>query len=131
MHTVNHNKNSIEVSDVSFVRGDEVILHDVNFAIHRGDYLGIVGGNGAGKTTLLKIILGLLRPSSGTVKLFGTDINEFKEWHKIGYVPQKVTNFDPNFPATVFEVVLMGRYGLRGLFHAITEDDHTNARKAL
>jgi zinc transport system ATP-binding protein len=131
MHTVNHNKNIIEVRDISFSRGNDVVLHDISFAIHRGDYLGIVGGNGAGKTTLLKIILGLLKPDAGEVRLFGTDINDFKEWHRIGYVPQQVTNFDPNFPATVFEVVLMGRYGRRGMFNAITDEDRTKAQQAL
>lgn len=131
MHQVDHSENIISVDHVSFAYGDRVILDDINLSIHRGDYLGIVGENGSGKTTLIKIILDLQRPTSGTVKLFGKDIAGFKEWHRIGYVPQKVTSIDANFPATVEEVALMGRFARRGLFHNITDDDKEKVREAL
>ncbi|MDB5224598.1 MAG: zinc transporter ATP-binding protein [Candidatus Adlerbacteria bacterium] len=126
-----HEENVIEVHDVSFSYDASEVLQNINLTIHRGDYLGLVGGNGSGKTTLIKIILGLLKPSSGTVRLLGTNIGSFKDWSKIGYVPQKATSFDSNFPATVQEVVLMGRYGRRGLFHRITQQDREKAQQAL
>ncbi len=131
MQTVNHSKNIVETNGVSFSYGGNEVLKDITLNIHKGDYLGIVGGNGAGKTTLLKIMLGLLAPTTGSVKLFGQDIREFKEWYRIGYVPQKATSFDVGFPATVQEVVAMGRFGRRGLFHRITEDDRKKTRQAL
>lgn len=131
MHTVNHNENIIEIKDLSFAYDTTDVLKDITLSIHRGDYLAIVGGNGAGKTTLLKIILGLLPIKKGAVTLFGKDITDFKEWSKIGYVPQKANHFDPNFPATVREVVLMGRYGRRGLLHRITAVDYTETQNAL
>ncbi len=127
----NHLENIVEIQNVSFDFGKNEVLKDINLNIHRGDYLGLVGGNGAGKTTLLKIILGLLKPTTGKVKLFGEDINEFKNWQKVGYVPQKATNFDNNFPATVLEVVLMGRYGRIGLFNMVKEIDREKAKQAL
>lgn len=131
MHTVDHTKNIIEVSDVSFSYNDEVIIEDVNLSIHEGDYLGVVGSNGSGKTTLLRIILGLITPQSGSIKLFGQDISTFKDWSKIGYVPQKVINFDNNFPLTVEEVVLMGRYGKLGLLHNPSKKDKQKVEEAL
>ncbi len=131
MHTVDHTKSIIEISNVSFSYNEEVIIKDVNLSIHKGDYLGIVGSNGSGKTTLLRIILGLLSPKEGKIKLFGQDISVFKDWSKIGYVPQKVINFDNNFPLTVEEVVIMGRYGELGLFHNISKKDKHKAEEAL
>lgn len=128
---INHQENIIEVKDVSFAYGKHTVLRDVNLTIHRGDYIGLIGGNGSGKTTLIKIILGLLKVDGGNVRLFGREQRYFKDWKKIGYVPQKATSFDPNFPATVREVVLMGRYGARGLFHNITNDDREKVRTAL
>jgi len=128
---VDHTKNIIEVSNISFSYNDQVVLKDVNLSIHKGDYLGVVGNNGSGKTTLLRIILGLISPKSGTIKLFGEDISQFKYWSKVGYVPQKVINFDNNFPVTVLEVVSMGRYSKRGLFHRITEEDRQKVIEAL
>lgn len=128
---IDHTKNIIEVSNISFSYGNEDILRDVNLSIHKGDYLGIVGSNGSGKTTLLRIILGLIKQKSGSVKLFGRDIKDFKDWSKIGYVPQKATNFDNNFPLTVFEVVLMGRYGKLGLLHSVTNVDKKIVEEAL
>ncbi len=123
MHQVDHSKNIIEVSDVSFAYGQRTVLDHISLNVHVGDYLGIVGPNGGGKTTLLKIILGLLPDHAGTVKLFGIDIRQFKDWSKIGYVPQKATNFDVNFPATVEEIVAMGRYGRMGLFRFPSKKD--------
>jgi zinc transport system ATP-binding protein len=120
---VDHTKNVIEVKNISYSYGNNQVLSSINFVIHKGDYLGIVGPNGAGKTTLLKIILGLLSPSTGSVKLFGEDVEEFKDWSKVGYVPQNATNFDANFPATVKEVVAMGRFSKKGLFRSITAED--------
>jgi zinc transport system ATP-binding protein len=131
MHKVDHKENIIECQGVCFSYGSEPVLHDVNINIHRGDYLGIVGPNGGGKTTLLKIMLGLLPNQCGSVRLFGKDIHEFTDWYKIGYVPQKATSFDVNFPATVFEVVLMGTYGKRGILHKTTKADATAAMHAL
>ncbi len=120
---VDHTKNIIEIKDVSFAYNDELVLEKVNFNIHRGDYLGIIGPNGGGKTTLLKIMLGLLTPKTGTVKMFDQEVKAFKDWYKVGYVPQKVTSFDVNFPATVFEVAAMGRYGKKGLFRRLDKED--------
>lgn len=131
MQSLDSKENIIEINNISFSYGSHQILNSINLQIHKGDYLGMVGGNGAGKTTLLKIVLGLLKPSSGNIKLFGQDIKDFKDWSKIGYVPQKATNFDTNFPATVEEVVLMGRFGKRGLFNHITDEDRSKADEAL
>lgn len=131
MQSVNHTENIIEVQNVSFAYNGQDVLTNINLRVHRGDYLALVGGNGSGKTTLIKIIVGLLKPDIGEVKLFGTDIREFKEWSKIGYVPQKATNFDSNFPATVEEVVLMGRYARRGLLRSVNADDRAKAFAAL
>lgn len=128
---VDHGENIIEIKDVSFSYGEREVLRGITLDIHRGDYLGIVGGNGSGKTTLIRIILGLLKPSTGNVRLFGTDIREFKDWHKIGYVPQQVTNFDRQFPASVQEIVLMGRFARRGLFKRVTMEDGQKAEEAL
>ena len=114
---IDHSKNIIRVDEVSFsYTSKEDVLADITFSVHPGDYLGIVGPNGGGKTTLLKIMLGLLKPTKGTVRLFGEDIEKFSDWQRIGYVPQKATAFDPNFPATVEDVVMMGTYGRLGLF---------------
>lgn len=131
MHTVTHQENIVEVQNLSFSYGEHEVLHDINLAVHRGDYLAVVGGNGSGKTTLLKLVLGLLSPTRGTIKLFGADRATFKNWSKIGYVPQKVTSFDASFPASVEEAVRMGRYGRRGLFQRITLEDKEQACKAL
>lgn len=132
MQTVDHTKNILELHAVSFSYGaTERAVNDISFNIHKGDYLGIIGPNGGGKTTLLKIMVGLLRPTQGRVKLFGQDIDVFHDWYKVGYVPQKATQFDANFPVTVEEVVAMGTYAKRGLFHMRTTEDAKTVQAAL
>ena len=121
---VNHHKNIIEVENVSFsYDGSENVLENITLDIHQGDYIGLVGPNGAGKTTLFKVILNLLVPQKGQVKLFGIDIQNFHDWQRIGYVPQKAVNFDVNFPANVHEVVLMGRYSAKKMFQRTSPAD--------
>jgi len=119
---VDHTKNIIEVKDVSFSYGNGQVLKGISFQVHKGDYLGIVGPNGSGKTTLIKIILGLLKPQQGSVKVFTS---------RIGYVPQKATNFDENFPVTVREVVAMGRYSKKGLFKRLSSKDKKIIHKVI
>jgi len=121
----------VEVTDVSFSYGDERVLDHVTLQIQSGDFLGIIGPNGSGKTTLLRIILGLLRPDSGRVRLFGTDLAEFREWSRVGYVPQKAVAFESLFPASVFEVVLSGRCGRAGVGRRYGADDRAMSVRAL
>lgn len=129
--SVNHTKNIIEIRDVSFNYDTNPVLKNISLDIHEGDYVGVIGPNGGGKTTLLKIMLGLLQPTSGSVKLFGCDNYCFKEWFKIGYVPQKAVNFDSKFPATVWEVVSMGRLAKKGLGRFFTKEDKHKIHEAL
>ncbi|MCZ7392433.1 MAG: metal ABC transporter ATP-binding protein [Candidatus Methanoperedens sp.] len=116
-------ENIIEITGVSFKQDTSWILEDINLEIKRGEFLGIIGPNGAGKTTLLKIMLKLIEPTSGTIKLFGEDIRRFKDWYKIGYIPQHALSFDVNFPVNVFEVVSMGRFSKKGLFKNLGKED--------
>ncbi|MFC4769107.1 metal ABC transporter ATP-binding protein [Effusibacillus consociatus] len=104
----------VELKGVSFQYGDHLAVQDLNLAVCEGDFLGIIGPNGAGKSTALKLMLGLLRPTQGVVSLFGRPLPQFKEWNKIGYVSQKASSFNSNFPATVTEVVETGLLGEKG-----------------
>ena len=97
----------IDVRNVTIGFGGPPVLLDVSFSIRGGDFLALIGPNGSGKTTLVKVILGLLRPDRGEVTILGEPAGRFKDRQKIGYVPQKATNIDPIFPASVREVVAM------------------------
>lgn len=130
MQQVSHLHIIIELERVCFSYNTEEIIKDVSLEIHKGDYVGIIGPNGGGKTTLLKLMLGILKPNDGIVKLFGTNIQEFKDWAKIGYVPQK-TYIEMNFPISVEEFVEMGRYAKRGLFRFPTKEDREKTHQAL
>ncbi len=121
----------VDIQDVSFSYNGQTALSEINLQIKRGEFLGIIGPNGSGKTTLLKIILGLLKPQKGSVQLFGQDINHFKSWSKIGYVPQKAGSNITNFPISVEEVVGMGGASHEAVTDALTKVEMTTHRKRL
>lgn len=97
----------LSLTHISHSFGSEPILSDVTLTVQQGDFLGVVGPNGGGKTTLLRIMLGLLTPTKGSVTLFETKISSFRDWHRIGYIPQKVTSLTTMMPLTVEEIVGM------------------------
>ena len=121
----------IRVQNVSFSYHTEPVLLDINLDINKGDYLGVIGPNGGGKTTLLKLMLGLLKPSGGSIELFGRPARSFREWSRIGYVPQKATSIESRFPFTVEEVVAFGRVARAGIFHFLGADDREAVTRAL
>lgn len=99
----------ITVSDLSFrYRAEHPIFEQVSFTIHQGEYVGIIGPNGSGKSTFLKLLLGLLPLQKGSIQLFGKSVEVFRDWEKIGYVPQKGFEGEASFPATVEEVIAAG-----------------------
>jgi manganese/zinc/iron transport system ATP- binding protein len=101
----------IEVTDLTVAYKDRPVLWDVDLAVPGGVLLAIVGPNGAGKTTLIKAILGLVRPAAGQVRIFGRPYGEQRRL--VGYVPQR-GSVDWDFPTSVLDVVMMGRYGALG-----------------
>jgi zinc transport system ATP-binding protein len=102
------NEPLVSVKNISFGFGSTKVLEDINLTVTNGDFLAIIGPNGSGKSSLVKVILGIYEHGKGSVELLGEDIKNFKQWDKIGYVPQKATNIDPFFPVSVREVVGMG-----------------------
>ncbi len=110
-----HNGVLVEVRDLAVDIDGHPVLRDINFSVAAGTFLGIIGPNGAGKTTLLRVLLGLLKPVRGTVSVFGRAPWELgRRAHQIGYVPQRLS-FDPRFPVSVRDVVMMGRACCLGL----------------
>lgn len=100
---------SISIEGLSFDYHGNEVLRDITCDIRQGDYVGIVGPNGSGKSTLIRCILGLNRVEHGTITLFGVPQPAFIAWDRIGFLPQGLQLFNPNFPATVEEVVRLGR----------------------
>jgi len=118
--------NVIEVEHAVFRYSNYTVLDDVSLTIQAGDMVSIIGPNGGGKTTLLKLILGLLEPVSGKVKVYGGPPR--KNMGYLGYVPQ-YSRFDEQFPITVYEVVLTGRLEKRAGFYS--KKDRQAAAEAL
>ncbi|NQW16434.1 MAG: metal ABC transporter ATP-binding protein [Chloroflexi bacterium] len=106
----NSGPNIVECHRCTYSYGSTTAVEDLSFNIKASDLTVILGPNGSGKSTLLKLMLGLLKPSSGSMRLFDTDAHKFKEWEKVAYVPQVVEEMGGGFPATVEELVAQGDY---------------------
>jgi zinc transport system ATP-binding protein len=128
---MNQNEPIIQLQNIFYRYEKENVLEDINLTIYKGDFLGIVGPNGSGKSTLLKLILGLLKPQNGKIRLFGQEFQRFKDWQKIGYVSQKANAFNTGFPATVFEVVASGLTKKLGFFRRLSKADYQNVKGAV
>jgi zinc transport system ATP-binding protein len=117
----------IEVENVSFSYRGLTVLADVSFSVREKEFLAFIGPNGGGKTTLIKLLLGLLKPDRGTIRIYGTPPE--KAVHRIGYVPQDVA-INKSFPISVLDVVLMGRLRFRGRVR-LSKADKQAAREVL
>lgn len=115
--------NCIEVEDVHFSYEKIPVLKDITFQVRQGDYLGVVGPNGGGKSTLVKLLLGLLHPDSGKIRILGKNPDERAHRHLIGYVPQRMAGTLSYFPATVDEVVRSGRFSQENCGECAADDD--------
>jgi zinc transport system ATP-binding protein len=122
------NKPVIDIKNLWFSFNGEPVLQNVNFTLHRKEFLAMIGPNGGGKTTLLKLILGLLKADRGEIRVL--EQNPRQAAHRIGYVPQDV-HINKNFPISVLDVVLMGRLrpGISWPHHK--KDDRITALEAL
>lgn len=120
----------IKITDLNFSYQEHPVLEEVNLEVSEGELGSIVGPNGGGKTTLLKLILGLLKPDSGRIEIFGESPEKARR--KIGYMPQHA-HLDPLFPVSVLNVVLMGQLGEqnKALFGGYTHKALKTARGAL
>jgi zinc transport system ATP-binding protein len=112
-----------DIKNLSFIVKGQRILSNISLEIFRSEYVAIIGPNGGGKTTLVRMLLGLEKPTSGEIKIYGKKLSDFKEWHKIGYVPQRASHVDSSFPATVLDIVKMGRTSQSGIFSSFNETD--------
>ena len=118
----------ISIRDLWAGYDNELVLEEINLSVKELDFIGLVGPNGGGKTTLFKVLLGLLPPMRGEVRIMGKSAKEGR--HYIGYVPQ-VIHFDRDFPISVWEVARMGRLGKRGLLQRYTAEDDELVAEAL
>ncbi|KAA9007506.1 metal ABC transporter ATP-binding protein [Paenibacillus spiritus] len=120
----------IEMDNLSFNYGGRDVIRDLNYQVRERDFVGVIGANGAGKTTLLRMIVGLLTPTAGEIRLFGQPVRRFKDWERIGYVPQK-NALNPLFPATVREVVQSGLYNNKSLLRRVGRAEQRKCEDAM
>ncbi|GIU97555.1 MAG: ABC transporter [Actinomycetota bacterium] len=120
----------VEAHGLTFGYGREPILRDVDLRVHQGEFVALVGPNGSGKSTLLRLLLGRLRPWSGTVELFGRPPWALRERGALGYVPQRPT-LTSEVPATVEEIVATGRIPVGRWWRRLGPADREAVRHAL
>jgi len=121
----------VEFTDVTVRLRGRIVLESVNLTIDHGSFVAVLGPNGAGKTTLVRVILGLLRPQKGTVRLFGAPpAGRGHQRHQVGYLPQR-QRFDPRFPVSALDTAGMGRVPCIGLFRFPGRADREAAARTL
>ena len=119
---------AIEFEDVWFSYEKSTVLQEVTFSLEQGEFLGIIGPNGGGKTTLLKLMLGILKPDRGRIRILGQAPHDAS--HRVGYVPQG-TDFNRNFPVSVLDVALMGRMSTSRMGRRYSREDREKVRDVL
>jgi zinc transport system ATP-binding protein len=125
------NDSAVSLHDVTFSYGGSPVLENVTFDVAEREAACMIGPNGGGKTTLVKLILGLLTPQTGEVRVFGQPPRQSRL--RVGYMPQHI-QYDPQFPVTVMDIVLMGRLGqsgAAGFFGWHGRNDRAAAKAAL
>ena len=122
------NQPLIRLTEIAAAYDQKKVLEHINLEIAEKDFLGVIGPNGGGKTTLMKIILGLLKPSAGTIQFFhqGKEVNEIT----MGYLPQYNT-IDKKFPISVYEVVLSGLNKQKSLIRSFSKAQHDKVRETI
>jgi len=119
---------SIETHNLTVSYNRRPVLWNIDFKLPTGQIIGIIGPNGSGKTTLLKAMMGLVKSSSGYVKIFDQPLEKVRD--RISYVPQR-ESVDWDFPASVMDIVLMGRYRKNNLMKRLSKADRDLAAEAL
>ncbi|MFI8170763.1 metal ABC transporter ATP-binding protein [Streptomyces sp. NPDC085931] len=109
--------------------GSRPVLRGIDLTVRRGEVVALLGANGSGKSTAVRSVIGQVQPAAGEIRLFGTERRRFRDWHRVGYVPQRTTAAS-GVPATVTEVVLSGRLS-RARFGVLRKADHAAVRRAL
>lgn len=121
----------VELRDISVRYANGVLaLEGITLDVNDKDLIALIGPNGAGKSTLLKVILGLIKPTTGSVRLFGSQ-DLTKNLKYVGYVPQSAQARDSTLPFSVFETVMMGRTPQAGLFHGVGKKDRQKVEEML
>jgi zinc transport system ATP-binding protein len=121
----------VEIREISVRYPSGVLALDgINVDVNDKDIIALLGPNGAGKSTLLKVILGLIKPTTGSVRLFGSE-DLTKNLKYVGYVPQSAAARDANMPFTVFETVMLGRTPQAGLLHGVGAKDKQKVNEML
>jgi len=122
---------AVQLHQLTVTFNHQATLEDIDLDIQRGSYVGILGPNGAGKSTLLKVILGIIKPTTGSVQVFGASPQQVRRQGQVtGYLPQRPLG-QPHFPISVLDVVLMGRYSLQGALKRPRPEDREAARHCL
>ncbi|MBG6100000.1 metal ABC transporter ATP-binding protein [Micromonospora vinacea] len=106
------------------------VLRDISLTVTAGEVVAILGANGSGKSTLIRAVLGLVPISAGSVTLFDRPLRRFRQWARIGYVPQRL-GAGGGVPATVREVVASGRLARRGVLRPPGRADRSAVDDAL
>jgi ABC-type Mn2+/Zn2+ transport system ATPase subunit len=125
MHTI-----SIDIENVTVAYHGKVALHSASLQLKAGTICGLVGMNGAGKSTLFKAIMGFIKPRTGRILIQGLPIRQVQKKSLVAYVPQS-EEVDWNFPVSVYDVVMMGRYGYMNLLRIPRSADRQVVRNSL
>lgn len=120
----------LALRDVRLSLGGRPVLHGIDLTVSAGEFVALMGANGSGKSTVVRAATGLRPVSSGTVALFGTPLADFKDWRRIGFVPQRA-GAASGVPTSVREVVAAGRLGRRRLLAPLSTADRRAIADAL
>jgi len=113
----------IDIAHLDFAYGDQLILKDINLSVPSGTTLGLIGPNGGGKTTLVRLLLGLLKPTRGSIKIAGlAPLQAIRRGDLVGYLPQH-PRVAWHFPISVRQVVHLGLAGKTGMLRAVPPGD--------
>ena len=119
---------AVEMKGIWFSYEGMSVLENISFMLKQGDFLGMIGPNGGGKTTLLKLLLGILKPDRGSIRVLGEEPHQARR--RVGYVPQD-TDSNNTFPVSVMDVVLMGRLAISRMGKSFSSKDRPMAEEAL
>ena len=120
----------IEVRDGSVSLGGRPVLRGIDLRIEPGEVVAVLGANGSGKSTLVRTTMGLVPTSRGEVRLFDTELDRFRDWKRVGFVPQRATAA-AGVPASVREVVSSGRLSRRSLLRPLRRADRAAVEDAI